>query len=91
MDNSQPITIHVTFKNHKRLVTPKNDTYDALMDAFLKTFADVLHVSEEVARCHILFQGYVPEFDDYVDIIPGQSTAGIKKIVASLDFPINRM
>ena len=77
--------VHVTYEDYKRLVPLPNDSYEALLDGFLETFKDVLPVSPEQARKMVRFQRYDEKYQDYIDIEPGSSTAGIKKIHARLD------
>ena len=74
--------VHVTYEDYKRLVPLPNDSYEALLDGFRETFKDVLPLSQEQARKMVRFQRYDEKYHDYVDIGPGSSTAGIKKINA---------
>ena len=73
---------HVILEDQRRLLPLPNDNYEELLDGFLETFKDVLLVSPEQARKMVRFQRYDEEYHDYVDIEPGSSTAGIKKIKA---------
>ena len=85
MDQLKPTRhVHVTYEDYKLLVPRPNDTYEALLDGFLDTFKYVLPVSQEQARKMVRFQRYDEKHQEYIDIEPGSSTAGIKKIHSRL-------